>query len=163
VTSAFGTSAWGITMTWQDPQGQSGREGQDPYGQNPYAHDPYWQHTHPQDPYARGPYAQDPYARYSYGGYGPPGDVPPGNIGLAVAALVANIISAILCCAGVGWIPGVITAAVALSRIRTDPESGRRLAIVSWVCFAADVVLAVAGFVLIGLLSGGHDSTSTVP
>jgi hypothetical protein len=154
---------------WRDPHGQYG-QGQDPYGQNPYGQDPYGQNPYGQDPYGQnpygqgqygqGPYPQDPYGQYSYGGYGP-GGVPPrtGN-GMAIAALVANIVSAFLCCAGLAWIPGVITAAVALNRVNTDPASARRLSIVSWVCFAADIVLAVVGVILLGLL-GADPSSST--
>jgi hypothetical protein len=149
-------------VTWQDPQGEPDwrdtygqyGQGQNPYGQNPYGQDPY-----AQDPYAQGPYAQDPYGQYFYGGYGPGVPQRAGN-GMAIAALVANIISAFLCCAGLAWIPGVITAAVALNRVDTAPESARRLTIVAWVCFAADFVLALVAVILLGVL-GGEPSTTT--
>jgi hypothetical protein len=172
-------------MAWQDPQGESdwrdaygryGQQGQDPYAQNPHGQDPYAQDPYAQNPYAQNPYAQnpygqdpyaqnsfpqDPYAQYSYGGYGPPGVAQTGGNGAAVAALVANIVSAVLCCAGLVWIPGVIISAVALSRVNTNPESARRLTIVAWVCVAADVVLCFVALILLGVLSG--DSSSTTP
>jgi hypothetical protein len=148
-------------MTWQEPEQPDWRDphGQYGQGQNPYGQDPYGQNPYGQGQYGQGPYPQDPYG-YSYGGYGPGGVPPRAGNGMAIAALVANIVSAVLCCAGLAWIPGVITAAVALNRVNTDPESARRLSIVSWVCFAADIVLAVVGVILLGVL-GGDSGTTT--
>lgn len=149
-------------MTWQEPEQPDWRDphGQYGQGQNPYGQDPYGQNPYGQGQYGQGPYPQDPYGQYSYGGYGPGGVPPRAGNGMAIAALVANIVSAVLCCAGLAWIPGVITAAVALNRVNTDPESARRLSIVSWVCFAADIVLAVVGVILLGVL-GGDSGTTT--
>jgi hypothetical protein len=159
-------------MTWQDPQGEPDwrdaygqyGQGQNPHGQNPYGQDPYAQDPYAQDPYAQGqyghaPYTHDPYGQYYHGGYGP-GVPQPAGRGMAIAALVANIVCAFLCCAGLLWIPGVITAAVALNRVDTDPASARRLSIVSWVCLAADLLLAVVGVILFAVL-GGESGTST--
>ena len=82
---------------------------------------------------------------------------------MAVAALVANIFCAILCCAGLVWIPGVITASIALSRSRTDPESARKLSIAAWACFAANIVLAIVVIVVLGLIGEFSDPSSTTP
>jgi hypothetical protein len=170
---------------WRDAYGQYGRQGPyeeqepqdspppgwgpDPYGQTPYApgpypQDPYAQGQYAQGPYAQGPYAQgpypqDPYGQYSYAGYGPAGAPRSGNSGATVAALVANIIAAVLCCSGIAWIPGIITSAIALNRVNTDPESARRMTIAAWVCFAADIVVTVGFFVLI--YATGAFSTNT--
>jgi hypothetical protein len=174
VVSASGHAPGGTFMSWQDPHGESdwrdayGQYGQpyepqdspppgygnDPYGQQgSYAQDPYGQSA-----YGQNPYGQDPYGQYNYGAY--PGAVPRNN-GLTIAALVANIASAVLCCGiGLTWIPGVILAAVALNRNSTDPESARKLTIGAWVCFAVDVVLTVAALIVIGLV-GDHNSTTT--
>jgi hypothetical protein len=159
-------------MTWQDPQGQSdwhdaygqhGQQGQDPNAAQ-WGPDPYGQSPYAQDPYAQTPYPQDPYAQYSYGGYGPAGAPRSGNNGATVAALVANIICAVLCCTGLLWIPGIITSAIALNRATTDPESARRLTTAAWVCFAVNVVLAVGVLILFGLLAGDPGpTTSTGP
>ena len=113
---------------WQDPYGQSGW---DPQGQ--YAHQQGW---------------QDPYAGY---GYGPPG-VPQNQAsnGSAIAALVCNI-ALFMLCASLLAIPGIVTAAVAMGRVQTDPQSARRLTAWSWGLFAGVIVLVIA---LIGLLIG---------
>jgi hypothetical protein len=173
-------------MTWQEPQddpewrsayedyGQKPTTGQygqaphapdphapDPYAQNPYAQNPYAQDPYAQNPYAQGPYAQDPYGQYDYAAYGP-GAIPRTSTpGTTVAALVANIVTAVVCCMGIAWIPGVILSAVALNRARTDPESARRLTIGAWVCFAVDIVLAVGALVVLGLVGDGGNSTTT--
>lgn len=103
---------------WQDPyQGWSG----DPHGT------PGW---------------QDPYGAPG-SGYGPP--VPPASNGSAVAALVCNIIATLACCLGFS-VAGIVTAAVAMSRTQTDPNSARSLTKWSWGLFAANVGLAVLGF-----------------
>jgi len=166
-------------MTWQEPQddpewrsaygdygqeSRAGQHGQDPYAQTPYAQDPYAQGGYAHDPYGQGaygqgPYAQDPYGQYNYAAYGPPGALRPANTGMTVAALVANIVTAVLCCMGIAWIPGVILSAVALSRANTDPESARRLTVGAWVCFAADILLAVAIIVLFGIAGGDNSRT----
>jgi hypothetical protein len=161
--------------------------GPDPYGQTPYPQgqypqDPYAQGQYPPDPYAQGqygqgqygqgqygqgqyaqgqyaqtPYPQDPYGQYSYAGYGPAGAPRSGNNGATVAALVANIIAAVLCCSGIAWIPGIITSAIALNRVNTDPESARRMTIAAWVCFAADIAVSV-GFVVLVYATNGFST-----
>ena len=170
-------------MTWQDPQGQPdwrdayGQYGQqgpygqqepqdspppgwgsDPYGQTPYAQGPYPQDPYAQGQYAQGPYPQDPYGQYSYAGYGPAGAPGSGNNGATIAALVANIIAALLCCSGIAWIPGIITSAIALNRVNTDPESARRMTIAAWVCFAADIVVSL-GFVVLVYATDGFSGS----
>lgn len=162
-------------MAWQDPQGQSewrdaygrygqyGRQGQGPH--SPYGPEP--QDTPPpgyqtQDPYSQYSYAQDPYAQYNYSAYGP-GPMPTrsGTPGATVAALIANIASAIFCCGiGVAWIPGIILAAIALSKNNTDPDMARKLTIGAWVCLGVDLVLTVVGFMLLGIFSHSHSSST---
>jgi hypothetical protein len=162
----------GVTMTWQEPQddpdwrdaygdyGQHGTAGQAPYGQQ-YGQDPYAQYA--QDPYGQQQYGQAYYGQhgqYASGSYGPPG-VQRANTGLTVAALVANIVSAVLCCGiGLAWIPGVVLSAIALNRANSDPESTRRLTLIAWACFVADVILTVVAFAVIGVLSDDHGSNS---
>ncbi|MCO5968641.1 hypothetical protein [Actinoallomurus soli] len=145
-------------MTWQDPYGQ--------YGQGPHGQDPYnqqgWQNTQPgwQDPYAQHQgYGQ----QQGYGYYGPPGAPPAGSNGGAIGALIANIVSALLCCGGIAWLPGIILAAMAMNRHATDPESAKQLTLWSWVCFALNFVLVVVLLVVlfaIGAFSS-HTGTST--
>lgn len=178
----------GHIMAWQDPQGQpewndaygrSGRRGghgQDPYSpydepqdtpppgyqaHGPYAQDPY---GYGQDPYGQDPYAyaQDPYAQYDHAAYGaPPVPVRTGTPGATVAALIANIASAIFCCGiGIAWIPGVVLSAIALSKHSTDPYTARKLTIGAWICFALDLVLTVVGFMLIGMFGDSHSGTT---
>jgi hypothetical protein len=157
-------------MTWQEPQddpewrnaygdyGHEPRAGQ--YGQAPYGQDPYAQGGYAQDQYAQGGYSHDPYGQYNYAAYGPPGAMRTANTGMTVAALVANIVTAVLCCIGVAWIPGVILSAIALSRANTDPESARRLTVGAWVCFAVDILLAVAVIVVFGVVGASQDTTT---
>jgi hypothetical protein len=153
-------------MTWQEPQddpdwrsaygdyGQQGSQAQP--GQTPYG-----QYQDPSQYGQYGQYGQDPYGQYSYGGYGPAGVPQSGSNGSAIAALVCNIVAAVLCCGGLAWIPGVIVSAIAVSRASTDPESSRKLTIAGWICVAADVVLMVALFVVLGLIGAYSDSSST--
>jgi hypothetical protein len=139
-------------MTWQDPYRQSGwqeqpydpygqnaapQTGQSPYGQNPYGQDnSYGQNGLPQ------PAWQDPYAAQYGLGYAAPQQQ--ASNGLAIGALIANIISAVLVCGiGLTWLPGIIVSAVALSRFKTDPESARKLTLWAWVCFTVNVVLTI--------------------
>jgi hypothetical protein len=165
-------------MAWQDPNEQSdwrdayGQYGQDPYSQQygaepqdtpppGYAQDPYAQDPYGQNPYGQSPYGQDPYGQYNYGAYPSGVGARPGTNGLTVAALVANIVSGVLCCGiGLAWIPGIILAAVALGRNTTDPESARKLTIAAWVCFVADIVITVVGLIVIGAVSDNHSTTT---
>jgi hypothetical protein len=112
---------------WQDPYGQSGWDPQGNYAQQGW---------------------QDPYAQQGYG-YGPPG-LPqrPASNGSAVAALVCNIVLFVTC-ASIFAIPGIVTSALAMSRVQTDPESARRLTVWSWALFGVTIVIGIA---LIGVL-----------
>jgi hypothetical protein len=166
----FRTCTWEIAMTWQDPYDPYRQNAQDPPGQSPY--DPYRQNAHdppgqgPYGPYGHNPTGQpgwhDPHAQYGHGYYGPPG-VPPMSTGGTVAALIANIVSAILCCVGLAWLPGIILAALALGRAGTDPLGARRLTMWAWVCFGADLVLVVALLVLFGVFAGDPGSGAATP
>ena len=142
-------------MTWQDPYRQSGWQEQpyDPYGQNANPQNPYGQTGYGPAPYGQNglpqPAWQDPYGS-PYGGYVPPQQA---SNGLAIGALIANIVSAVVVCGiGLTWLPGIIVSAVALSKYRTDPEGARKLTLWAWVCFTVNIVLtvviiaAVAGF-----------------
>jgi hypothetical protein len=120
----------------------------------------------------------DPYGGYGHGGtpgwddagaygpYGPPG-VPqaPANNGSAIAALVCNCVVALLCC-NIVAIPGIVTGALALGRVQTDPASARRLTIWSWSLFAASlligIIIAVVYFVVILTHDPGYTSTGGV-
>ncbi len=131
----------------------SGYGGSPPPGwQDPYGGSQGWSG----DPYA------DPYAA-GYG-YGPPGmPTKPPNNGSTVAALVCNIVSVVLCC-GVLSIPGVVTSAIAMGRMHSDPESARRLTTWSWVLFGISVVLGLIVIVIYVVAvvyaeSNGYDST----
>lgn len=100
-------------------------------------------------------YTQPGYGQPGYG-YGPPG-VPhrATSNGFTIAALVCNAVAIVMCC-NIVAIPGVITAAIALGRVQTDPESARRLTIWSWSLFAASLVIGVAlliVYVLFGIMS----------
>ncbi|TDB83670.1 hypothetical protein E1264_27540 [Actinomadura sp. KC216] len=118
---------------WEDPYG-GGSKGWDPGG-------------------AYGPqYGAGQGQGYGYGqggyGYGPPG-VPyrTPSSGSTIAALVCNCIAVVMCC-NIVAIPGVITAAVALGRNTTDPNSARKLTIWSWSLFAAAVVVGIIFIVI---------------
>ena len=87
---------------------------------------------------------------------------PPASNGPALAALIANILLTITCC-GLLAVPGVITAAVAMNRVHTDPVSAKNLTNWSWVIFGIAVLVGVVLLVVFfGLgLSGSLDETST--
>lgn len=110
---------------WQDPYGGGG------------------------DPYGQGPYGYGPGGAPGYGyGYGPPGvPVKRASNGSTIAALVCNIAGVLLCC-GVLSIPGAIVAAIAMSRVDTDPESARKLTVWAWVLFALSIVLGIVIFII---------------
>ncbi|MEV3927135.1 hypothetical protein [Actinomadura coerulea] len=120
----------------------SGYGGRPPSGwDDPYGGDQNWD--------AGGAYGQ-PYGQgygytqpgYGYG-YGPPG-VPyrAASNGSTIAALICNIVAIVMCC-NIVAIPGVITAAIALGRVHTDPHSARRLTVWSWCLFAASIAIGV--------------------
>lgn len=152
----------------------SGYGGQPPYGQGGGWQDPYGQGGHPQnpgDPYGGTPYGQDPsgYGQVPYGaaGYGQPGVPPysygppgfgyaPASTGPAIAALIMNVIAAVTCY-GILAAPGIVTAALAINRAQSDPESARRLTRWSWGIFAAAVVVGIALLVLVIVLAANSD------
>ncbi|MEU9022989.1 hypothetical protein [Actinomadura sp. NPDC048394] len=98
--------------------------------------------------------------------YGPPG-VPhaPANNGSAIAALVCNCVVALMCC-NIVAIPGIVTGALALGRVQTDPASARRLTIWSWSLFAASlligIIIAVVYFAIILTHDPDYSSSSGV-
>ncbi|GAA2638334.1 hypothetical protein SMC26_35020 [Actinomadura fulvescens] len=112
---------------WNDPYGQQ----QGPYGQGGAGQQPGW----------------DPHGQYNQGGgsygYGPPGVYgPPASEGSAIGALVANIIVTLFCC-GVFGIAGIITSAMAMSKVKTDPAAARKLTTWSWVIFGVSLVIGL--------------------
>ncbi|MEV4006892.1 DUF4190 domain-containing protein [Actinomadura sp. NPDC049753] len=120
----------------------------DPYGGN--------QHWDTGGAYGQGyGYTQPGYGQPGYG-YGPPG-VPHRTTsnGSTIAALVCNAVAIVMCC-NIVALPGLITAAVALGRVQTDPESARKLTIWSWSLFAASIVIGVAlliVYIVVGVMS----------
>ena len=117
----------------------------------------------PQDPYIYG--NGIPGHPHQYGGqYGPfiP-PPPPASNGAALAALIANILLTITCC-GLLAVPGIVTAAIAMNRVHTDPVSAKNLTMWSWVIFGAAVLVGIVLFVLffaLGVSGSFEDSTST--
>ncbi|MBX6769527.1 MAG: hypothetical protein IRY90_20665 [Actinomadura rubrobrunea] len=130
---------------WSDPYGQPGTP---PPGWSdaaaPSSWDPYGQYTAPQQPH----------------GYGPPG-VPAaqrGN-GLAIAALICNVLLVVTCCNLLG-IPGIITSSLAISRSSTNPESARTLTVWSWVLCVLAVVVALALAAIVLVLDASSSSSN---
>jgi hypothetical protein len=127
---------------WQDPYGQSGWDPQGYYAQQGW---------------------QDPYAQQGYG-YGPPGlPQQPASNGSAIAALVCNIVL-FVACASIFAIPGIVTAALAMGRVQTNPESARRLTVWSWVLFGVVIVIGIAligVLIAIGIFAEQESSTDT--
>ncbi|MFG2085862.1 MULTISPECIES: DUF4190 domain-containing protein [unclassified Spirillospora] len=137
----------------------SGYGGSPPPGwQDPYGGSQGWSG----DPYGGGAYGPGP-GQPGYG-YGPPGyPAKPRNNANTTAALVCNIVGVLLCC-GILSIPGVITAAIAMGRVESDPESARKLTIWSWVLFGVSIVLGIilaVVYVIVIILSEDYQSTST--
>ncbi|MEU8310444.1 hypothetical protein AB0C84_43450 [Actinomadura sp. NPDC048955] len=131
---------------WDDPYG--GDQGWDTGGAYGQPHGQSYGYT------TQPGYGQPGYG-YGYG-YGPPG-VPyqATSNGSTIAALVCNAVAIVLCC-NIVAIPGVITAAIALGRVQTDPPSARRLTIWSWSLFAASILIGIAlliVYVMIGTMS----------
>jgi hypothetical protein len=133
----------------------SGYGGQSPSGwQDPY--DSYGQ----QPPQQQAPGGwQDPYG-YGYG-YGPPG-VPPGGAssGSATGALVVSIIEVVLC-GGIFAVPGIVLAAMAMGRSKTDPESARKLTLWAWICACVAPVIGIALAILYFVYVLRTSSTTT--
>ena len=123
----------------------------------------------PQDPYFNPGYGipGHPQQYGQYGQYGPGPYLPPpqpASNGAAVAALVANILLTITCC-GLLALPGIVTAAMAMGRVNTDPVSARNLTLWSWVIFGGAVLVGIVLVVLffsmgLHLDESGPSSTS---
>ena len=123
------------------------------YGPPPGYEQPagYGQAGYPQPTYPTYP----TYPGYTVYPYPPPYPVPPPGDGprnQAIAALVANVVAAVLCCPLVG-IAGIVLSAVAMSRSDRDPDSARRLVKWSWGVLAATIVLGIVAIVLIVVFS----------
>jgi hypothetical protein len=126
-------------------------------GQPPGWQDPYGQPGWDQGGSSQG--WQDPYGQPGQG-YGPPG-VPYGSSGSgsAIGALICNILLTVLCC-NVLAIPGIVTSAIAVNRVQTDPDSARSLTAWSWVIFAANIVIGIT-LIVVFYLVGGFDTNSS--
>ncbi|MFI0409855.1 hypothetical protein [Actinomadura sp. 3N508] len=138
---------------WEDPYG-GGSKGWDPGG----AYGPQYGagQGHAPPGYGQGAgYGQGYGQGYDYG---PPG-VPyrTQSNGSTIAALVCNCIAVVMCC-NIVAIPGIITAAIALGRNATDPNSARKLTIWSWSLFAAAVVLGIIFIVIYVVAIAATDS-----
>lgn len=134
-------------------------------GQSPGWRDPYDPYRQQQPAYGQASSGwQDPYAGQGYG-YGPPG-VPAGrgaSNGSAIGALICNIVMTLTCC-GFLAIPGIVTAAIAMGRVQSDPESARNLTIWSWVIFAINLVIVVAiAIIYVVALSATIPSSTSTP
>jgi hypothetical protein len=123
--------------------------------------DPYGPPTQPGwDPHAQygGQYGGGPYGG-PYGGAAPqyvyltPQPDPP-TPGSTVAALVCNIV-AVSTCFNILAIPGIVTAAIAMSRHKTDPERAKTLTVWSWTFFG----IAIATLVILIAVAGIIDAT----
>jgi hypothetical protein len=83
--------------------------------------------------------------------------VPPGGTGggSAVAALVVSIIE-VVACGGLFAVPGIVLAAIAMGRRRTDPQSARKLTMWAWICagIAPIIGLSILYFLYISRSSG---------
>lgn len=113
----------------------------------------------PQDPYGYG--YGIPGHPHQYGGFGPP--PPPASNGAAIAALIANIVLSLTCC-GLLAIPGIVTAAIAVSRTQTDPVSAKNLTNWSWVIFGLAILVGVVFLIIFfafGLYGAFEGSSSS--
>jgi hypothetical protein len=105
--------------------------------------------------YGQAGYAAPGYAGPGYGapGYPAPGYPPYGAYGapaaktnaLAIASLVASVIS--LC--GVGSIAGIVLGVVALNQIKVSGESGRGLALAGIIVGAVTLLLSLLWLVIV--------------
>ncbi|GAA4082449.1 hypothetical protein [Actinomadura miaoliensis] len=128
---------------WSDPAAQPGW---DPNGQYGTPQQPSYGYGTPQQP------------SYGYGPPGVPGQGHSGN-GLAIAALICNVLLVVSCC-NVLAIPGIVTSSLAISRSATDPGSARSLTMWSWVVFALALVIAIV-VVIIAIIVDAGSSSST--
>ncbi|MEV0623618.1 hypothetical protein AB0I81_60595 [Nonomuraea sp. NPDC050404] len=108
---------------------------------------------YPYQPYGA-PYGEQGPPQYGYG-YGPPPPQQTGPNTNAIVSLVLNLFAVVSCCNVLG-IPGAILAGLALSRSATQPQTARTMVIWSWVLFGAGFVLAIGGFVALGI-AGAFD------
>ncbi len=113
-----------------------------PYGQQPYAQEPY-----PQDPSGQQAYAYPP--PHGYGAPQPDAE----QEKVRSSAILWTVLNggAIFLCANLLAIPGVILAAVAISKARTDVEGARSFVKWSWILFALGFVLAI--LFVVGLIA----------
>ncbi len=129
----------------------------------------------PSNPYVQPPqpgYAPPPgYAAPPPGYYGPPpGYYGPTTSGRATAVLICGIASLVLLFSCIGFIPAIVALVLARGAQREIEESGGRLVglsqlragrICSWITIAI-TALAIVGlvvFIIIGVATGGFDST----
>lgn len=80
------------------------------------------------------------------GGYGRPQQ--PADMGMAIGALIANLIGLCLC-----WavsIIGIVLAIVALVTAPSNPSTARTCGIISWVMFGLSVIVLLVYFVFYG-------------
>jgi hypothetical protein len=112
--------------------------------------------------YGAPPYGAPPYG----GGYQPETPEQSSLRHQAIAALVVNGILVVLSClAALPSLGGVITAAIAIGQVRTDPVNARRLVRWSWGLLAATVILTIllVGFVFALALATESTSSSSDP
>jgi len=137
------------------PPPSYGQSDPPPYSSPSYGQPPYGQQQQP--PYGQPPYAQQP---YGYQPYGPP----PQTEGSAVGALVASIISWVLC----PIIPAIVALALVPGAKRKIEGSGGRLTgeglltaakWISWINIALWGLMIVGFGILIAI--GASTSTDT--
>jgi hypothetical protein len=140
---------------WNDPYGQGQGQGWNDaggqYGQPGQQYD-----------YGQPGYGQQGYGQPGYG-YGPPGVPDTGGHaeGSTIAALVCTSVATAMCC-NILAIPGIVTAAMAMSRSKTDPRSARSLTIWSWWILGVAIVLQILLFavlIIIDANSPDYDSS----
>lgn len=117
------------------------------------------------DQYGGQPYDQSGYGLQQYGQpqYGPPGlsQAPVDESG-PIIALVANIVLTLFCC-GLFAVGGIVTSAIAMGKIRTDPAAARKLTKWSWGIFIANIVISLIVVIVVIILgvNGAFDESST--
>jgi hypothetical protein len=80
--------------------------------------------------------------------------------GSATGALVVSIIEVVLC-GGLFAVPGIVLAAMAMSRSTTDPESARKLTLWAWICAGIAPVIGIALGIVYFVYVLNTSSTST--
>ena len=144
-----GSSAPGDDWTAADPYSQAPRSGQPPHTPPPtYEQQQYGQQPYGQQPYSAQPYGQQPSGYPS--SYGAPGlDAEQEKV--RSSAILWTILNgaAIFLCANLLAIPGVILAAVAIAKARSDVDGARGFVKWSWILFALGFVLAILAVVAV--------------